>query len=89
MQVRDDIASFMGIWSTIRYSSPEDKEKTTLTCPYATFAFKCMQIGLCNSPSTFKRCMMSIFSDMVEDNIEGLIDDLFVVEDSFHNCLDH
>ena len=46
--------------------APEDQEKTTFTCPYGTFAFKRMSFGLCNAPATFQRCMMSIFSDMVE-----------------------
>ena len=53
--------------------APEDEEKTTLTCPYRTFAFKRMSFGLCNAPATFQRCMMSIFSDMVEDTIEVLM----------------
>ena len=46
--------------------APEDQEKTTFTCPYGTFAFKRISFGLCNAPATFQRCMMSIFSDMVE-----------------------
>ena len=44
----------------------EDQEKTTFTCPFGTFAFLRMPFGLCNAPTTFQRCMMSIFSDMVE-----------------------
>ena len=43
-----------------------DQEKTTFICPYRTFAFKRMLFGLCNAPATFKRCMVSIFFDMVE-----------------------
>ncbi|XP_073133450.1 uncharacterized protein [Henckelia pumila] len=38
--------------------APEDQEKTTFTCPYATFAFKGMPFCLCNAPETFQRCMM-------------------------------
>ena len=33
----------------------EDREKTTFTCPYGTFAFKRMPVGLCNAPATFQR----------------------------------
>ena len=55
--------------------APEDQEKTTFTCPYGTFAFRRMPFGLCNAPTTFQRCMMSIFSDMVEDTIEVFMDD--------------
>ena len=44
--------------------APEDKEKTTFTCPYGTFAYRRMRFGLCNAPATFQRCMIAIFSDM-------------------------
>ncbi|GKD97448.1 reverse transcriptase domain-containing protein [Tanacetum coccineum] len=42
--------------------NPHDKEKTTFTCPYGTFAYRRMPFGLCNAPGTFQRCMMAIFS---------------------------
>nr|GEX74634.1 retrovirus-related Pol polyprotein from transposon 17.6 [Tanacetum cinerariifolium] len=29
---------------------PHDKEKTTFTCPYGTFAYRHMPFGLCNAP---------------------------------------
>ncbi|GJT68925.1 hypothetical protein Tco_1028211 [Tanacetum coccineum] len=32
---------------------PQDQEKTTFTCPYGTFAYRCMPFGLCNAPGTF------------------------------------
>ncbi|GKD89204.1 hypothetical protein Tco_1364711, partial [Tanacetum coccineum] len=32
----------------------EDQEKTTLTCPYGTFAYRRMSFGLCNAPVTFQ-----------------------------------
>ena len=44
----------------------EDQEKTTFTCPYGTFAFRRTPFGLSNAPTTFQRCMITIFSDMVE-----------------------
>ena len=46
-----------------------------------------MSFGLCNAPAKFLRCMMSIFSDMVEDTIEVFMDDFSVVGDSFERCL--
>ena len=52
--------------------APEDQVKTTFTCPYGTFAFKRMPFGLCNAPTTFQRCKMSIFSDMVEEILRCL-----------------
>lgn len=69
--------------------SPEDQEKTTFTCPYGTFAFRRMPFGLCNAPVTFQRCMMSIFSDMVEQSIEVFMDDFSVFGDSFDLCLNN
>ncbi|KAJ9543636.1 LOW QUALITY PROTEIN: hypothetical protein OSB04_023343 [Centaurea solstitialis] len=67
--------------------APEDQEKTTFTCPYGTFAFRRMPFGLCNAPATFQRCMMSIFSDMIEDTMEVFMDDFSVIGTSFENCL--
>ena len=50
----------------------EDQEKTTFTCPFGTFAFRRMPFGLCNIAATFQWCMLSIFSDMVENYLEVL-----------------
>ncbi|VVA20548.1 PREDICTED: LOW QUALITY PROTEIN, partial [Prunus dulcis] len=58
--------------------APEDQEKTTFTCPFGTFAYRRMPFGLCNAPATFKRCMMAIFSDMVERFMEVFMDDFSV-----------
>ena len=69
--------------------APEDQEKTTFTCPYGTFAFRRMPFGLCNAPGTFQRCMMAIFSDMVEKTIEIFMDDFSVMGISFYNCLEN
>ena len=55
--------------------APEDQEKTTFTCPYDTFAFGRMPFGLCNAPATFQRCMMSMFSNLVEEVMEIFMDD--------------
>ncbi|CAN6576793.1 unnamed protein product [Malus baccata var. baccata] len=67
--------------------SPENQEKTTFTCLFGTFAYRCMPFGLCNAPATFQRCMMSIFSDYVEKIIEVFMDDFSVFGDSFDGCL--
>ncbi|XP_038697122.1 uncharacterized protein LOC119993981, partial [Tripterygium wilfordii] len=69
--------------------APEDQEKTTFTCPYGTFAYRRMPFGLCNAPATFQRCMMSIFSDMVEKFIEVFMDDFSVFGADFDECLEH
>ena len=67
--------------------APEDQEKTTFTCPFGTFAFRRMPFGLCNAPATFQRCVLSIFSDMIENVVEVFMDDFSVFGTSFDNCL--
>jgi len=52
----------------------EDQERTTFTCPFRTFAYRRMPFGLCNAPATFQRCMLSLFSDMVEYFLEIFMD---------------
>ena len=69
--------------------APKDQEKTTFTCPYGTFAFMRMPFGLCNAPGTFQRCMMAIFSDMVEKTIEIFMDKFSILGNSFDNCLEN
>ncbi|RDX82596.1 Retrovirus-related Pol polyprotein from transposon 17.6, partial [Mucuna pruriens] len=69
--------------------APKDKHKTTFTCPFGTFAYSCMSFGLCNAPSTFQRCMISIFSDLLQDCMEVLMDDFTVYADSFDVCLEN
>ncbi|XP_024014048.1 uncharacterized protein LOC112088123 [Eutrema salsugineum] len=68
---------------------PDDQEKTTFTCPYGTFAYRRMPFGLCNAPATFQRCMMAIFTDMIEDFMEVFMDDFSVYGSSFKDCLDN
>ncbi|XP_070035212.1 uncharacterized protein [Nicotiana tomentosiformis] len=67
--------------------APEDQKKTTLTCPYGTFAFSRMLFGLCNAPTNFQLCMMAIFTHMVEDSLDVFMDDFSVVGNSFDDCL--
>ncbi|RDX75049.1 Retrovirus-related Pol polyprotein, partial [Mucuna pruriens] len=65
----------------------EDQHKTTFTCPFGTFAYTRMPFGLCNVPSTFQRCMTSIFSDLLQDCIEVFMDNFTVYDDSFDHVL--
>jgi hypothetical protein len=57
---------------------PNDQSKTTFTCPYGTYAYRWMSFGLCNAPASFQRCMMSIFSNMIEKTMELFMDDFIV-----------
>jgi hypothetical protein len=66
---------------------PQDQVQTTFTYPFGTFAYRRMPLGLCNAPTTFQRCMMSIFSDMVEKFLEVFMDDFLVFGPTFNKCL--
>ena len=48
-----------------------------------------MPFGLCNALATFQRCMLSIFSDMVERIMEVFMDDITVYGSSYEECLLH
>ncbi|KAL6328435.1 hypothetical protein AAG906_038310 [Vitis piasezkii] len=65
----------------------EDQEKTTFTCPFGTYAYRRMPFGLCNAPATFQRCMLSIFSDMVERIMEVFMDDIIIYGSTFEERL--
>ena len=67
--------------------APEDQEKTTFTCPFGTYAYRRMLFGLCNAPATFQRCMLCMFSDMVERIMEVYMDDITVYRGDFEECL--
>ena len=67
----------------------EDQEKTTFTYPFGTFAFRKIPFGLCYAPGTFQRCMMGIFSDMIEHILEIFMDDFYVFGDSYKGCLEN
>ena len=67
----------------------EDYEKTTFTCPYATFSFRRIPFGLCNALVTFQICMMSMFSNLVEEVMEIFMDDFSIYGSIFENCLEN
>ncbi|RVW21273.1 Retrovirus-related Pol polyprotein from transposon 17.6 [Vitis vinifera] len=52
-----------------------------------TYAYRRMPFGLCNAPATFQRCMLSIFSDMVERIMEVFMDDITIYGGTFEECL--
>nr|GEU98673.1 hypothetical protein [Tanacetum cinerariifolium] len=68
---------------------PQNQEKSTFTCPYGTFAYRRMPFGFCNSLGTFRRCMVAIFHDMIEETMEVFMDDFSIFENSFSLCLSH
>ncbi|KAL6332740.1 hypothetical protein AAG906_014649 [Vitis piasezkii] len=46
-----------------------------------------MSFGLCIATLTFQRCMLSIFSDMVERIMEVFMDDITIYGSAFDECL--
>jgi len=68
---------------------PNDQRKTTFTCPYGTYAYRRMSFRLYNAPTSFQRCMMSIFSNMIEKIMEVFIDDFSVYEKTLDGCLEN
>ena len=66
---------------------PKGQEKTIFTFPFRVFAYRRMSFGLCNAPTTFQRCMLAIFANMVEKCIEVFMEDFSVFGPSFDCCL--
>ena len=48
-----------------------------------------MSFGLCNAPASFQRCMMSIFSNMIEEITKVFMDDFSVCGKTFDDCLEN
>ncbi|KAL0346408.1 UNVERIFIED_CONTAM: Retrovirus-related Pol polyprotein from transposon.6 [Sesamum calycinum] len=67
--------------------APEDQEKTIFTYPYGTSGFRRVPFGLCNAPTTFQRCMISVFGDFIDHFIEVCMDDFSVYAPCFDASL--
>jgi hypothetical protein len=66
---------------------PDDQHKTMFSCPYETFAYRRLPFGLYNAPTSFQRCMMAVFSEFIEENVEVFMDDFSVYGNTFMDCL--
>ncbi|RDX97479.1 Retrovirus-related Pol polyprotein from transposon 17.6, partial [Mucuna pruriens] len=67
--------------------APVDQHKTTFTCLFGMFEYIRIPFELYNAPSTFQRCMISIFSDLFENCMEVFMDDFTVYAESFEAFL--
>jgi hypothetical protein len=67
--------------------APQDQDKTTFTSPWGTFSYRVLPFGLCNAPTTFQRAVIGIFSDMINDSMEILMDDFTPYGVSFEKAL--
>ena len=68
---------------------PDDKSKTIFTCPYGSYAYQRMLIGLCNALTSFQWCMMFIFSNMIEKTMVVFKDDFTIYGKTFIDCLEN
>ena len=69
--------------------APEDQDKTTFTYPWGTFAYRVLPFRLCNTPATFQRVVLGIFSDLIHTYVEVYMDDFTVYGDSFEEALEN
>lgn len=56
----------------------EDKKYTAFTTPMGLYEYNRMPQGLCNSPASFMRMMISIFGDLNFNHLLCYLDDLLV-----------
>ncbi|RDX98685.1 Retrovirus-related Pol polyprotein from transposon 17.6, partial [Mucuna pruriens] len=79
--------------SSIKYMqihiAPENQHKTTFTFPFGTFTYTRVSFGLCNTPYTFQRCMINIFSYLLEECMEVFMDNFTFYAESSDTCLEN
>ena len=71
------------------YIAPKYQYNTTFIFPWGKFAYRVLPFGLCNSPATFKRVVIGIFSKMVNDCMEIFMDDFSPYGSSFDEALEN
>ena len=72
------VFSFMdgfSVYNQIRMP-PEDMEKTMFITPWGTFGYKVMPFGLKNDGAAYQRAMITIFHDLMHNEIEVYVDDM-------------
>jgi hypothetical protein len=69
--------------------APEDKDKTTFTFPWGTYAYRVLPFGLCNAPATLQRALLGIFVDLIHDYVELYMDEFTVYGNTYHEALDN
>ena len=65
----------------------EDKKYTAFTSPLGLHEYNRMPQGLCNSPASFMRMMLSIFGDLNFSSLLCYLDDLLVFAPSEQQAL--
>ena len=58
--------------------APEDQQKTAFRCPFGTFSFKVMPMGLKNASKTFQRMVEYALRNFIGKSVIVFIDDILV-----------
>lgn len=56
--------------------SPYDMEKKTFITPWGTYYYKVMLFGLKNAGATYQRAMLTLFHEMIHEEIVVYMDDM-------------
>ena len=67
----------------------EDIGKMTFSTISSTFQSRVMQMGDCNSPSTFQRLMTTIFQDFLKRFVHVYLDNIFIYSWSIQEHIEH
>ena len=67
--------------------APRDQNKTTFVFPCKKIAYQFIPFGLCNAPKAFQVVVLNIFEDLIQDIIEGFMDDFTTYGDTFDEAL--
>ena len=68
---------------------PEDVCKTTCSTTFSTFQSQVIQMGDCNSPSTFHWLMTTTFRDYIGKFIHVYLDNIFIFSNSLKEHIEH
>ena len=69
--------------------NPEDVCKTIFSTRFGTFQSQVIQMGDCNSPSTFQQLMTATFQDYIRKFIHVYLDDIFISSNSLEEHIEH
>ena len=68
---------------------PKDVRKTMFSTIFGTFQSQVIQMGDCNSPSTFQQLMTATFQDYIRKFIHVYLDNIFIFLNSLKEHIEH
>lgn len=66
-----------------------DMEKTTFITPWGTYCYKVMLFGLKNVGATYQCAMVTLFNDMIHEEIEVYVDNMIAKSRTEYDHLEH